>query len=97
MQKVMVRCPGRLSNGVVILVGLDAQAGIIRLTNEGPEALAVGGLGATGQILQPDLFLRPGQTAERFVPPPGTVKLIVVGANNATGSATLEFDVPWWS
>jgi len=97
MQTVTVSCPGRLGNGTVILQGLDAQSGIIQLKNKGPEALAIGGLNATGQVIQPDLFLQPGDAAERWIPPPGTVKIIVVGAKFVTGTATLEYDVPWWS
>ena len=89
--------PGYLRNGTVILTDPDAQSGIIRMRNLGPLGLAVGGLDGMGNEREPHLYLKSGETAQRFSPPARTVKIMVMGQVGQTGSATLEYDVPWWS
>ena len=89
-------CPGTVRNGTVLLTDLDATFGIIWLRNAGSVGVAVGGVDRKGNLLQPHIYLQPGEWQDSYVPPEGTYKLIMVGANNTGGMAVLDYDVPWW-
>jgi hypothetical protein len=95
--------PGSQSNAVTLLQGLDAKNGIIKLRNIGRHALAVGAVDQNGKIIEPHLFLLPGEAISSFVPPSNAVKIILVGEKQEPakekidGLAILEYDVPWFS
>ena len=94
--------PGSLANATVILDGPEVPYGLIKLRNVGDWGLAVGALDARGNLLQPHLYLEPGDATSSFIPPAHAVKIILVGYKltddddpDTTGTATLDSDVPW--
>jgi hypothetical protein len=96
--------PGSLSNATVLLDGLEVPYGIIKLRNVGSWGLAVGALDALGNLLQPHVYLEPGDALAGFIPPANAVKIILVGYKltddddpSTTGTAVLDYDVPWYS
>jgi hypothetical protein len=101
--KKVAPVPGSLSNPVIILEGPDVPYGLIKLRNVGRYALAVGGLDAKGRLLQPHIYLEPGQAVASFIPPANAVTIILVGQKQdpggppSAGVAELEYDVPWYS
>src|SRR5262245_15775611 len=96
--------PGSLANRTVILDGPEVPYGLLKLKNVGEWGLAVGALDARGNLLQPHLYLEPGDAAASFIPPAHAVKIILVGYRltddddpDTTGTAILDYDVPWYS
>lgn len=95
--------PGSIENGVTILEGLDAKSGIIKLRNSGQFPLAVGAVDIYGNLIQPHIFLEPGEAISSYVPPADAFKIILVGAKQdpylppMNGWAILDYDVPWYS
>lgn len=95
--------PGSINNSVTLLQGLDAKNGIIKLRNVGRFALAVGAVDIYGKLIEPHIFLNPGEVISRFVPPSDAVRIILVGQKQdpeqppQNGIAILEYDVPWYS
>ena len=95
--------PGTQGNATILLDGPEVPYGLINLQNVGEYSLAIGALDMRGTLLQPHLFLTPGQSTAGFRPPANAVKIILVGEKEDTvgsdisGEAELEYDVPWYS
>lgn len=100
--------PGAVSNAVTILEGQDAKRGIINLRNVGRYSLAVGALDNYGDLIQPHVFLEPGEAVSSYVPSADAGRIILVGQRQElvgqkqdsalpppVGFATLEYDLPW--
>jgi|GEM_PF-4550274 len=100
--------PGSVNNAVTILEGQDAKRGIINLRNVGRYAFAVGALDKYGDLIQPHIFMEPGEAVSSYVPPADANKIILVGERkelvamkqesgvpSQVGVATLEYDLPW--
>ena len=92
--------PGNLRNSVVLLDGPEVPYGLTKLRNVGEYALAVGALDARGNLLQPHIFLKRGQSIAGYRPPANAVKIILIGEKDIgadiSGIAELEYDVPWY-
>jgi hypothetical protein len=95
--------PGSLQNATILLDGPEVPYGLIKLRNTGSYGLAVGALDAYGNLLQPHIYLEPGDAISSFVPPAHAVKIILVGqkqeddSSPISGTAELDYDVPWYS
>lgn len=82
--------------------GPEVPYGLIRLRNTGSFGVAVAGIDSHGRLLQPHVYLEPGQAIASFVPPAHAVKIIMVGQKPKdnepppSGTAELEYDVPWF-
>jgi hypothetical protein len=99
--------PGAISNAVMILEGQDAKRGIINLRNVGRYSFAVGALDKYGDLIQPHIFMAPGEAVSSYVPPADADKIILVGERQELvamkqetdmqpqiGVAILEYDLP---
>jgi hypothetical protein len=95
--------PGSLQTATVLLDGPEVPYGLIKLRNTGSYGLAVGALDAYGNLLQPHIYLEPGDAISSFVPPAHAVQIILVGQKQEgddppiSGTAELDYDVPWYS
>ncbi len=99
--KVSVPCPGSRSNAVTIANSAQSSLGLQNLVNNGPCTLSIQALDKTGKALPPTsnsststLELAPGQRIGKWVPPPGTDKVVVACFTTCPGttSSSLEYD-----
>ncbi len=99
--KVSVPCPGSHSNAITIAGPAQSALGLQNLVNTGSCSLSIQALDATGKPLAPSpntssstLELKPGQSIGKWVPPPGTVKVVVACFTTCPGttSTSLEYD-----
>ncbi len=95
--------PGNLSNATILLDGLEVPYGLIKLQNIGEYGFAIGALDKNGNLLQPHIYLKPGESSAGFRPPANAAQIILVGekedvvGSDIFGVAQLEYDVPWYS
>jgi hypothetical protein len=85
-----VPCPGSLANAVEIPPP-EGLGQITNLLNEGSCKLSVGGIDASGKVIEPHVFLDPGQGLNVFVVPPGSVKTVVACFTDCTGIGKLSY------
>ncbi|MES2220091.1 MAG: hypothetical protein V4587_03900 [Acidobacteriota bacterium] len=97
--KVNVPCPGSHSNVITIAGPAQSALGFHNLANTGSCSLSIQALDATGKPLAPNpntststLVLQPGQSIGKWVPPPGTVKVIVACFTNCPGTSSTSFE-----
>ncbi|MGA2795190.1 MAG: hypothetical protein ABSE69_17010 [Roseiarcus sp.] len=98
---VVAPAPGAPVNYVVILsTAWQCQYGIRNPANTGSCLLTLVGLDATGNSISHGagdpgyLDLSPGASSPLFVPPAGSVQLVMLGDPSSTAQATLEYDTP---
>jgi hypothetical protein len=95
--------PGSLQTATVLLDGPEVPYGLTKLRNTGSYGLAVGALDAYGNLLQPHIYLEPGDALSSFIPPANAVQIVLVGQKQEqgdppiSGTAELDYDVPWYS
>ena len=107
MDRTQLRCtcPGSLSNYTVIAVDPAASFGVGNPANIGSNPLSIGGLDASGNVAQrfdangqltpASLVLYPGDTAQWYTPPSGTMTLVFTCSSLVpTGDTILEYDTP---
>ncbi len=92
---ITLSCPGSLGAATVLTSTPEqSQWGIGHPRNAGGCPLSIGALDASGSLLQPNLALQPGESAEWYTPPAGTARIVVACFENCTGETVLEFDLP---
>jgi Domain of unknown function (DUF4157) len=85
-----VPCPGSLSHAVEI----PPPEGLSRLEdlqNEGSCQLSIGGLDASGAVIEPHVTLDSGESLQGFRPPPGAVKTVVACFKDCCGIGKLSY------
>jgi hypothetical protein len=99
---VSAPCPGTSSNYVVI-ISSDWQCsfGIANPVNTGTCPIYLNGLDANGNTISrlpdgtmADLRLNPGDWKFRYLPPDGSVQVVLSCDKYCNGVATLEYDTP---
>ncbi len=99
--KVNIPCPGSSSNAITIAGPTQSALGFSNLVNTGQCTLSIQALDSNGKPLAPGpnthnstFNLAPGQSLGKWVPPPGTAKVIVACFTSCPGtnSTTLEYD-----
>lgn len=99
---VSAPCPGTPSNYVVIInTAWQCAFGISNPVNTGTCPIYLNGLDANGSAISrvpvgtmADLQLNPGNWKSRYLPPNGSVQLVLSCDKNCGGVATLEYDTP---
>jgi len=92
--QISVASPGSLDSAVTISVAPWCMYGISNPANVGDCPLSIGGLDENGGVLQPHIWLTPGDSMSWWAPPTGSESMIVCAYSNHTGTAILEFDTP---
>ena len=97
--KVDVPCPGGQSNTVSIAGPAQSKLGFSNLVNTGSCSISIQALDATGKPLAPDanssnstFILKPGQSIGKWIPPPGTAKVVVACFTNCPGTTSTSFE-----
>ncbi|MBB3900020.1 hypothetical protein [Roseococcus suduntuyensis] len=99
---VTAPCPGNRTNYVVIInVAWMCKFGIAHPMNIGSCPIFLHGLDANGNALSrtpngaaAGQELKPREGKDRFIPPEGSVRIVMSCAKNCTGTAILEYDMP---
>jgi hypothetical protein len=99
---VLAPLPGSEVNYVVIIrTAWQCQYGVRNPANTGNCPLTLVGLDATGNSISQGpgdasgyLDLKPGESNPLFVPPAGSVQVVLMGDASCTSQASLEYDTP---
>ena len=96
---VSVPCPGSQSNTISIAGPGQSKLGFSNIVNTGTCAISIQALDGTGKPLAPDsnssnstLVLKPGQSIGKWIPPPGTVKVVVACFTSCPGTTSTSFE-----
>lgn len=93
--QIPISSPGSLASAITIAVAPWCMYGIGNPSNVGDCPLSMGGLDERGRILQPHIWLNPGESKSWWGPPEGSSRLVVCAYSNHTGTAILEYDTPY--
>lgn len=97
--KVSVPCPGNRDNAIIVADAAQAAYGIEHIVNSGSCSLSLLALDKNGNSLPPSpgdhtstIVLKPGESLGKWVPPPGTAKIIVACFSTCNGQGSLDYD-----
>lgn len=94
VRTVEIPSPGTPHNGVTLKSGVSANEGVNWLKNVGQCRIFIHCFDGGGKLLDEanPLELRPGGQEPRFIPPPGTRKIVAFSATDCDNYSALHYD-----